>query len=126
MVGLVNQVAYAFAQSGPMAPFRDLLSKKKKDWSWTQELTEIFENSKQKIVDLIKEGVCTFRKDLVTCIATDWSRTGIGFSLCQKHCTCPKNVITGTWSTNCGNGHWKLVMAGSRFTKPAESRYSSV
>ena len=124
--GLVNQVAYAFAQSGPMAPFRDLLSKKKKDWSWTQELTEIFENSKQKIVDLIKEGVCTFRKDLVTCIATDWSRTGIGFSLCQKHCTCPKNVITGTWSPNCGNGHWKLVMAGSRFTKPAESRYSSV
>ena len=66
--GLVNQVAYAFAQSGPMAPFRDLLSKKKKDWSWTQELTEIFENSKQKIVDLIKEGVCTFGEDLVKCI----------------------------------------------------------
>ena len=58
--GLVNQMAYAFAQSGPMEPFRDLLSKKKKYWSFT----EIFENSKQKIVDLIKEGVCTFRKDL--------------------------------------------------------------
>ena len=125
--GLVNQVAYAFAQSNTMAPFRELLSKKKgKDWKWTEELTQIFEGSKQKIVDMIKDGVCTFKKELVTCVATDWSRTGVGFSLCQKHCSCPKNPVTGTWSPNCGNGHWKLVMAGSRFAKPAETRYSPV
>ena len=122
--GLVNQVAYAFAQSKTMSPFRDLLSKKKRDWQWTDELTRIFEESKTHIVERIKEGVCTFQKDLVTCIATDWSRVGIGFCLSQKHCSCPVDPVTGTWSPNCGQGHWKLIMAGSRFTKPSEKLYS--
>ena len=27
---------------------------------------------------------------------------------------------------SCGEGHWKLILAGSRFTSDAESRYTSV
>ena len=27
---------------------------------------------------------------------------------------------------NCGGGHWKLIIAGSRFTKDAESRYAPI
>ena len=61
-----------------------------------------------------------FDKCRVTCLATDWSRTGIGYFLSQKHCQC--SDITPTC---CPDG-WKLILAGSRFTRPAESRYHPV
>ena len=61
-----------------------------------------------------------FDKSRITCLATDWSKTGIGYFLSQKHCNCVD--ITPT----CCHGGWKLVLAGSRFTKPAESRYHPV
>ena len=41
------------------------------------------------IIGEIKEGVCIFEKSKPTCLATDWSKTGIGFWLFQKHCRCP-------------------------------------
>lgn len=125
--GLINQVAYAFSQSTTMAPFRDLLSKKsRKKFYWDDELSRLFEKSKETIVNLIREGVCSFELDRVTCLATDWSKTGIGFTLSQKHCDCKVEESTKLHSPNCGKGHWKLVLAGSRFTKPAESRYAPV
>ena len=124
--GLINQVAYAFAQSQTMSPFRDLLSHKSSKFYWDDALNEIFEESKQKIVELIKDGVRSFEKDRPTCLSTDWSKSGIGFTLSQKYCDCPKQEETKAYSPNCGNGHWKLVLAGSRFTKPAESRYAPV
>lgn len=52
-----------------------------------------------------------------TCLATDWSKTGIGF---WKHCTCP-----GTNLLCCHTG-WKITLVGSCFTHPAESRYAPV
>ena len=51
---------------------------------------------------------------------TDWSKTGIGFVLYQKHCKC----ATMEKVPHCGEDHWKLVFAGSRFTNDAESRYA--
>ena len=67
-----------------------------------------------------------FEKDRVTCLSTDWSKVGIGFTLTQKYCDCPKQQDTDTWSPTCGKGHWRLVLAGSRFTKSAESRYAPI
>ena len=125
--GLINKVAYAFSQSQTMAPFRDLLShKNSKKFYWDDALNNIFEESKTQIVNLIKEGVRNFEIDRPTCLSTDWSKSGIGFTLTQKYCDCPKNAETKSFTPICGNGHWKLVLAGSRFTKPAETRYAPV
>ena len=119
--GLINQVAYAFAQAPVMAPFRELMTKRSmKNWYWDETLTNVFEKSKQVIVESIKEGVKAFEKERTTCLSTDWSKNGIGFALLQKHCQCKED------NPNCGDGHWKLVFTGSRFTKPAETRYAPI
>ena len=119
--GLVNQVAYAFNQSKAMAPFRDLLKTKNQKFYWDETLDRVFEESKAKIVELIKEGVKTFDRDRVTCVSTDFSKKGLGYTLTQKHCTCQP-----PYKTTCGNGHWHLVLVGSRFTTSAESRYAPI
>ena len=117
--GLVNQLAYAFAQAPVMEPFRQLLSAK--TFYWDDALEKIFKESKQKIVALVSDGVKTFEPKRPTCLATDWSKSGIGFHLTQKHCSCTEDT-----NPNCGKDHWKLVFAGSRFTNEAESRYAPI
>ena len=61
-----------------------------------------------------------FNKHKPICIATDWSKEGLGFFLMQKYCKCEQ--VTPT----CCKDGWQLVMAGSRFTKPSEGRYAPV
>ena len=117
--GLLNQVAYAFSITKHMQPFRHLL-KPDTPFQWTEELDKLFEDSKRAIVEEIEEGVRIYDKSKPTCLATDWSKTGIGYWLYQKHCTC-----TSTQPQCCPTG-WKVVMVGSRFTQPAESRYAPV
>lgn len=117
--GLINQLSYTFAQARVMTPFRELLTKKTFYWDSTME--EIFKSSKKKIVELVQDGVKAFEPSRPTCLATDWSKNGIGFTLTQKHCTCQP-----PYSPGCGDGHWKLVFAGSRFTKDSESRYAPI
>ena len=85
--GLVNQVAYAFSMAERMHPFRKLLNNGKR-FTWSPELEDIFRESKVVIVQEIERGVRTFDKTKPTCIATDWSKEGIGFWLFQKHCRC--------------------------------------
>ena len=55
-----------------------------------------------------------------TCLATDWSKNGIGFWLLQKHGDCRGPVPF------CCAGGWKITLVGSRFTHAAESRYAPV
>ena len=117
--GLVNQVSYAFSMTKAMGPFRDLL-KPSTPFYWDETLQNLFNDAKAHIINEISDGVRTFDKDRTTCLATDWSKSGIGYFLSQKYCNC--SDITPIC---CDNG-WKLVMAGSRFTKPAESRYHPV
>ena len=121
--GMVNQVTYAFAMSAVMEEFRHLL--KPETWSsgftWTESLESKFNLAKEKIVEAVVNGVKYFENDRWTCLATDWSKQGIGFFLMQKWCVCEGEI-----SPNCCNEGWKLVLAGGRFTKPAESRYSPV
>ena len=89
-------------------------------FKWDSELNELSEESKPVIIEEIKEGVHIFVKSKPTCLATDWSKTGIGFWLFQKHCHCPS-----TEPFCCRTG-WKVTLVGSRFTHAAESRYAPV
>ena len=119
--GLVNQVAYAFAQSAAMAPFRELLKEKGTRFFWDDNLDSLFKKSKEIIVEQVREGVKSFELHRATCLSTDWSKNGVGFLLQQKHCSCPLEK-----APHCGPGHWRLIFAGSRFTTEAESRYAPV
>lgn len=118
-LGLVNQVSYALANSDVMLPFRSLL-KPSSEFLWTKETQEAFENSKDVIIEQVKEGVRTFDVNRTTCLSTDWSKEGIGFVLLQKYCQC-QNI-----TPICRTTGWKLVFAGSRYNSPAESRYAPV
>ena len=81
--GLVNQVSYSFSLSAVMEPLRLLL--KPDTWapshkfSWTPELERSFQSAKEEIVKAICDGVKYFDVKRWTCLATDWSRQGIGF-----------------------------------------------
>ena len=119
--GLINQVAYAFSQTETMAPFRELLASKTQMFFWDDTMDALFSKSKEKIVRLVEEGVRSFETCRPTCLATDWSKTGLGYTLSQKHCNCP-----GPAKPNCKPGHWKLVFAGSRFTRGPETRYAPI
>ena len=115
--GLVNQVAWAYSLSPVMSPFRELI-KPNSVFYWDETLKQIFEASKENIINLVKEGVKSFDVLKRTCIQTDWSKDGLGYVLLQKHCKCTED------SPICCADGWKLVFAGSRFTKPAERGYS--
>ncbi len=115
--GLVNQVNWAYANSQEMATFRELVKPNSK-YQWTDELKILFEKCKEKIIDQVREGVKRFDTKRITCIQTDFSHDGVGYLLLQKYCNCSlENVRV------CCEDGWKLVFAGSRFTKGAEQRY---
>lgn len=118
-LGLLNQVSYAFASADHMQPYRDLL-KPGQPFVWTDELDLLFRQSKHVIINQIKEGVEIFDKTRPTCLATDWSKEGMGYWLLQKHCQC-----AGTRPFCCHSG-WRVVLVGSRFTHGAESRYAPI
>ena len=117
--GVVNQVSYAFSMADRMLPFRKLL-KSGTPFHWDTQLESLFQESKAIIISEIEKGVQIFDKSRPTCLATDWSKTGIGFWLLQKHCTCAQTVPF------CCRTGWKVTLVGSRFTSSAESRYAPV
>ena len=117
--GLVNQVSYAFSMAERMLQFRELL-KPGNSFAWNDDLEDIFAEPKEAIAADVEEGVLIFDKARPTCLATDWSKDGIGFWVFQKHCTCP-----GTTPFCCRDG-WKISLVGSRFTHAAESRYAHI
>ena len=117
--GLVNQISYTFAMTATMLPFRDLL-KPSTPFQWSDQLSEALATSKQYICESIRAGVEIFDKGRPTCLATDWSKDGIGFWLTQKHCQCPSR------DPFCCRDGWRVTLVGSRFTHAAESRYAPV
>ena len=118
--GLVNQVSYVFSMAERMQPFRQLL-KPSKTFTWDDQLDNIFNESKSIMIKEIENGVKIFDKNKPTCLATDWSRDGIGFWLFQKHCGCAQDK-----PLSCCNDGWKITLVGSRFTHSAESRYAPI
>lgn len=117
--GLVNQVSYTFSMAKRMEPFRELL-KPGTPFRWDTHLNVLFEESKTTIISDIELGVRIFDPSKPTCLATDWSKKGIGFWLLQKHCACHR------LDPSCCRTGWKTTLVGSRFTHPAESRYAPV
>ena len=117
--GLVEQCSYAFSKTEVMAPFRHLL-KPKSIFEWTRELQETFDKSKQEIINKIIDGIKTYDPSLVTCLAPDFCKTGLGFHLLQKKCKCEH--ITPV----CCKDGWSIVFAGSRFTNQHEARYAAI
>ncbi|CAB3996762.1 Hypothetical predicted protein [Paramuricea clavata] len=117
--GLINQVSYAFAASTRMQPFREAL-KPGTPFIWNEELNNLFNESKTVIVIEIEEGFRIFDKSKPTCLATDWSKSGIGFWLFQKHCQCAST------DPFCCPTDWKTTLVGSRFTHAAEAQYAPV
>jgi hypothetical protein len=115
--GMINQVNYAFARSDTMEPFRHLL-KPGTPFLLSPILQEKFEQVKAMIIEAVTEGVRHYEVGRKTCLATDWSKHGLGFFLLQKWCNFTQ------MHPRCCEGGWKLVLAGGRFTTPAESRYS--
>ena len=83
-----------------MQPFRDLL--KPGQWYWDQTLQDAFNHSKEHICHLIEEEVQSFVPDRHTCLATDWSKQGLGFTLLQKYCRCTLNQ-----APNCCPDGWR-------------------
>ena len=71
-------------------------------------------------MNAIKEGIEIYDLDKPTCLQTDYSKVGIGYFLSQKHCNCDSKA------PGCCEHGWRITLAGSRFLKPAESRYVPV
>ena len=117
--GLVNQVSHYAQLRDLMEPLRKFLSPKVK-FEWNADLEEIFVESKAQIVEAIQNGVQIFDPSRSTALMTDWSKTGIGFWLLQKHCDC-EDVSPG-----CCQDGWKITLAGSRFLSSAEMNYAPV
>ena len=86
---------------------------------WNDELRLLFKKCKSKILHQVCEGVRKYDIHRITCLQTDFSKTGLGYLLLQKHCICSLEC-----APICCNNGWKLVFAGSRFTKGAEERYA--
>ena len=120
--GLVNQVAPFYASRPVMQPFRELLkpAARGKQIYWDENLRTLFEESKLVIFEAIQQGIKTFRMGAWTCLMPDFCKSWIGYLLMQKKCACEK--IT----PYCCPTGWQLVLAGSRFTTGAESRYAPV
>ena len=117
--GMVAQVAFAFSRLPAMAPFRHLLSTKT-PFAWSSELEEAFASSKEAVIKECERGVRNFNPALPTCLATDWSKMGLGFWLCQKHCQC------STDRPGCCQTGWQTTYMGSQFCSPVEQRYAPI
>jgi hypothetical protein len=117
--GLVNQVSSYAQLREMMEPFRPFLSPKYK-FFWSGVLDDAFRASKVAIIQAIREGVRIFDMNKRTCLRPDWSTSGIGYFLLQKHCECPSQL------PDCCQGGWRIILAGSRFLSSAESRYAPI
>ena len=102
-----------------LQPLRQLLKPDQK-FEWSDPINNLFEESKDVIISEIDEGVRIFDKNKPTCLATDWSKDGIGFWLLQKHCNCEK------LAPFCCRDGWQITLVGSRLTHAAESRYAPI
>ena len=112
-------MSYAFSLAKRLQPLRQLLKPDQK-FKWSDPINNLFEESKYVIISEIDEGVWIFNKNKPICLATDWSKDGIGFWLLQKHCNCEK------LAPFCWCDGWQIRLVGSRFTHAAESRYAPI
>lgn len=78
--GFVNQLAPFLATAPVMEPFRELLRKPQgKKVYWDENLKGKFQQAKDVICSLAKEGLTFYDKDRPTVVIMDWSKVRIGF-----------------------------------------------
>ena len=65
-------------------------------------------------------GVEIFHPKRKTCLRCDWSKKGVGFYLCQKHCNCESSA------PDCCENGWRITACGSRFLQKNEERYAPI
>lgn len=118
--GVIQQGNWVVSTQEYMQPFRDL-QKSGSQFEWTSELRLGFERAREEMAKAMETGVMMFEKNRPTCLCTDYSKGGVGFLLMQKYCTCQ-----GAYTPVCCVDGWRLALAGGRFTKDAETRYSPV
>ena len=114
-IGLANQIAYT--NTNQLQPFKEVLNGK--IFYWNQCLDLLFRSVIDMLVKQITNGFRRFNVDKQICLCTDWCKTGLGFILLQKHCSCDDAK-----SPNCCITGWRTVYVGSRFTSEDESRYT--
>ena len=51
-----------------------------------ERLQKLFKEAREEIVMKVEAGVKMFEMDKVTCLATDWSKEGVGFFMFQMNC----------------------------------------
>ena len=117
--GLINHVSYAFASSEKLQLLPHLLQSDT-PFIWSNQMNDLFPESKLAIIHEIENGIIIFDKTKPTCLATDWSKNGLGYWLLQKHCLC-----LPTTPFCCKTG-WKTTLDGNRFTSKTESRYAPI
>ena len=83
-------------------------------------MEDMFKSAKVKIIEAMEEGLRMFDPKLPTAVRSDWTKTGIGHTLSQKHCSCPGR------NPRCCPTVWKFIAFTSRFTHPAKRNYSPV
>ena len=88
-----------------MEAFRHLLSPKKK-FAWSNEL-EVDFKSRERIVELVKNGVAIFQPNKTTIINTDWRMVGFGYWMYQKTCDCTFDPIPN----RCCTEGWRVTLA---------------
>ena len=115
----MNQVSHYAQLRDCLSPFRKFLSPQVK-FEWDDTLRNSFEESKHLIVEAIKEGVKIYDITKKTCLTSDFSKSGIGYLLTQKHCPCDER------RRRCCKDGWPITLAGSRFLDKAESNYAPV
>ena len=98
--GLGNQVAYSFAQTEEMAPFRDLLQRNRQ-FFWNNNVDTLLERAQVKIVE---ERVKRLEMEKPTCLATYLCITGLEFLLLQQD---------SVRRQDCRPGHWCWQSPGS-------------
>ena len=76
---------------------------------------------KLSMQNLLSERKNCHSKPCPTCLATDWSKSGIRSNLTRKYYQC-----LAPYHYSSGKLHWKLLFARSYFTKDTDSRYSPI
>ena len=117
--GLVNQVANYAQLRDIMAPFKPFLSPRCQ-FSWSLQLEEAFQLSKDAIICVIRKGVEIYI-DIQTHLPPPrlvqaWHRLLPFLETLQLPLWHPRLLPWGWW----------ITLAGSRFLSPAEQRYAAI
>ena len=104
--------------------------KSTKLWEWSESNQKTFEALKAKIViDCQKRIKClTSHGDTPLVIISDWSKSGLGFTLYEVTCEHPKDwdVKEKDVKTLCCPDKRRFIMAGGRFNNATEAGYAPV